>query len=499
MSKVPGSKPKVLPLSQRWTGDLGPWTVFVVCFLIRSLAWAGYAKGGIYEMTKDLTNTPGSSLMAQGIYSLAISVGEVTAGGATGDFNRTVFPGYFGGGFGSGLTFKILRSTIGTKLLLQDGFQVGVPLDASAQIDFSDSLQPSSMASGLAVVITANHLGQRRDDTAKFQTSLDTVNKRLTITPDVQWDANTLYDIVMTPQLLSVDGFSLERIAHVPFVTVLDPHQDNVVLHPSLDDRGAPADSGAEPTAGSLNIHVPPESLAAFSAVLFTKDPVHTPLRVNPQIILDANEKARLSGSGYQIPLIIHEINAYDANGVALGPLAKSADLTFTLDRTSGLLAGASSLVRTNTLSWWVLDETHHLWAKMPASQHSAKGQITASASRFAVFALMGQASNSTIDSFVFPVPWRPHGPNAGTGPGQSGTVGDGLTFNNLPSECSIKIYAIGGELVRELRHSDTSGSIAQEKWDATTRGGAPVASGVYLWRVESPTDSKNGKLMIIR
>jgi hypothetical protein len=58
----------------------------------------------------------------------------------------------------------------------------------------------------------------------------------------------------------------------------------------------------------------------------------------------------------------------------------------------------------------------------------------------------------------------------------------------------------LSGELVRQIRHSDLASPVAgQETWDGNTSGGGHTASGVYLWRVESATDGKNGKLMVIR
>ena len=108
-------------------------------------------------------------------------------------------------------------------------------------------------------------------------------------------------------------------------------------------------------------------------------------------------------------------------------------------------------------------------------------------------------APRRRLGRLVFPLPWRPHGPNAGTGPGQTGTDSGGITFSNLPSECDIKIYTVSGSLVRQLHHSDLTGPVAQQVWDGNTSGGEHAASGVYLWRVESSADSKNGKLMVIR
>jgi len=75
------------------------------------------------------------------------------------------------------------------------------------------------------------------------------------------------------------------------------------------------------------------------------------------------------------------------------------------------------------------------------------------------------------------------------------------LNFVGLPSECTIKIYTLAGDLVREIHHSDAGSPLSQgrEAWDAKTAHGDPAASGVYLWRVDSSVDGKNGKLMIIR
>jgi hypothetical protein len=124
---------------------------------------------------------------------------------------------------------------------------------------------------------------------------------------------------------------------------------------------------------------------------------------------------------------------------------------------------------------------------------------VAGAVTQFSVYALMGSAATDASAVFVFPVPWRPHGPNAGEGPGQTGTEGGGITFSNLPSECTIKIYTMSGSLVRTLSHSDLAGPVGQEKWDGNTSGGEHAASGVYLWRVESSADSKNGKLILIR
>ena len=114
--------------------------------------------------------------------------------------------------------------------------------------------------------------------------------------------------------------------------------------------------------------------------------------------------------------------------------------------------------------------------------------------------ALQGAAIAGPVSNvYVFPNPWRPHGPRAGNGSGQTGTDAGGITFANLPPECRIRIYTMSGRLVRDLRHSDAGAAPGLETWDGTTAAGGHAASGVYLYRAESASDGKNGTFMVIR
>ena len=116
--------------------------------------------------------------------------------------------------------------------------------------------------------------------------------------------------------------------------------------------------------------------------------------------------------------------------------------------RAQGLAAGAGTPIRIQTLSLWSLDSAHALWVKMPDTRPNGSG-VAGAVTQFSVYALMGSADSDASSVFVYPVPWRPHGPNAGEGPGQTGTQSGGITFSNLPSECTIKIYTVSGSHVR--------------------------------------------------
>jgi hypothetical protein len=75
------------------------------------------------------------------------------------------------------------------------------------------------------------------------------------------------------------------------------------------------------------------------------------------------------------------------------------------------------------------------------------------------------------------------------------------IHFANLPDTCTIRIYSIDGDLVRELEHAvDRVDPLANhETWDLITRNTQLVVSGLYYWVVESSDgDTQIGKLVFI-
>ncbi|MCP5061800.1 MAG: hypothetical protein GY936_04960, partial [Ignavibacteriae bacterium] len=60
------------------------------------------------------------------------------------------------------------------------------------------------------------------------------------------------------------------------------------------------------------------------------------------------------------------------------------------------------------------------------------------------------------------------------------------INFINLPAECTIKIYTVSGDLVKELvkDYSPTNGAMS---WNLVSEDGMDVASGLYIYHVEAP------------
>lgn len=70
------------------------------------------------------------------------------------------------------------------------------------------------------------------------------------------------------------------------------------------------------------------------------------------------------------------------------------------------------------------------------------------------------------------------------------------VQFVNLPPDAVIAIFSANGNFVASVA-PNSSGKTAT--WDLRTEQGKEVGSGVYIYRVQSPTQSSSGKLMIIR
>lgn len=90
----------------------------------------------------------------------------------------------------------------------------------------------------------------------------------------------------------------------------------------------------------------------------------------------------------------------------------------------------------------------------------------------------------------VVPNPYRAS--EAWDQPGQSE-----LHFINLPEQSTIKIYTVSGDLVRTLKHSDPVRDF--ERWDLKSDHQKDVASGIYIYRIESGSFEFQSKFIVIR
>lgn len=74
---------------------------------------------------------------------------------------------------------------------------------------------------------------------------------------------------------------------------------------------------------------------------------------------------------------------------------------------------------------------------------------------------------------------------------------GHEVHFINLPPRAKIRIYTVSGDLVAEIDHNDTVRDFA--RWDLKNESGRDVASGIYMYRVETDQFSVQNRFVVIR
>lgn len=70
------------------------------------------------------------------------------------------------------------------------------------------------------------------------------------------------------------------------------------------------------------------------------------------------------------------------------------------------------------------------------------------------------------------------------------------LQFIHLPENCTIRIYTLGGDLVRTLEHNDGTGTA---DWNLLSRDGLDISPGIYIYSVESEYGSRLGRFAVIK
>jgi hypothetical protein len=74
------------------------------------------------------------------------------------------------------------------------------------------------------------------------------------------------------------------------------------------------------------------------------------------------------------------------------------------------------------------------------------------------------------------------------------------LLFYNLPPECTITILDVSGQIIDVINFASADPNNGSVFWDMFSKDGIEVASGLYIYAVESPTGGqKIGHFAILR
>lgn len=81
---------------------------------------------------------------------------------------------------------------------------------------------------------------------------------------------------------------------------------------------------------------------------------------------------------------------------------------------------------------------------------------------------------------------------------GASAVRGEEISFVNLPPNATIRIYTAGGEFVHEIIHASPYPA-SNATWDLRTEANRQIATGVYVYIVETDDAKKVGKFIVVR
>ncbi|MDD5688591.1 MAG: fibronectin type III domain-containing protein [Elusimicrobia bacterium] len=132
------------------------------------------------------------------------------------------------------------------------------------------------------------------------------------------------------------------------------------------------------------------------------------------------------------------------------------------------------------TLGWY--DENNQRWVALPTTIYPDDNKVVGKSNHLSKFALLESVATNGGIVKVYPSPFNPV-KNV-----------QGLTIEGLTAGAVVKIYTVGGVLVRELIESGNSGKVV---WDGKNDGGKGIASGVYIGFIENSTGVKKVKIVV--
>ena len=75
----------------------------------------------------------------------------------------------------------------------------------------------------------------------------------------------------------------------------------------------------------------------------------------------------------------------------------------------------------------------------------------------------------------------------------------DRLAFVNLPTVCDVHIYTLAGDHIITLEHRDYGGDSGEQYWDLRNDSGRGIASGLYVYCIQTCDEHAVGTFAVIR
>jgi flagellar hook assembly protein FlgD len=126
-------------------------------------------------------------------------------------------------------------------------------------------------------------------------------------------------------------------------------------------------------------------------------------------------------------------------------------------------------------------------WVIIPDSSLGTGGAVSGRTTHLTEFRVVIAAPITNLSqATVYPNPYRPS---------VAAQLVQGITIDQVPANTVIKIYTIGGELVKQFNVGAT-GTVV---WNAKNEDGQDVASGVYYALLNGGGETKTVKIAVQR
>ena len=348
----------------------------------------------------------------------------------------------------------------------------GVYADVTIKVVFSEEMDQATL-NCITVTDIRDKDGAVTSTLVSGTTSYNTSTSELTLTPASAVGYNHKFRVAVAATARDLAGNLLAAATNFTFETIANYSESNTVISGNQKVK-------VEIAAGATGTD--------YYSMKISTDPANAPDEVTPADITTANGKLT---STYQLTNILCEINLYDNSGSQLsGGLAGDAYVTMTYPdaNNDGIVDGTAASVKESNLKIYYLNEAAQVWEEVTGSVvDTTANTVRVKVAHFSVFALIGtegSASSDLKNAHAFPVPFKPS---------LGHTV---ITFSNLTAAAKIKIYTISGELIIELEETGNDGKY---EWDAKTKEGKLLASGVYIYYIYDDSGYKTGKFMVVK
>ncbi|MBI4056003.1 MAG: right-handed parallel beta-helix repeat-containing protein [Elusimicrobia bacterium] len=339
---------------------------------------------------------------------------------------------------------------------------VGVDVTTSVTVRFTMGIDTTSLNNGFSVRAVLDKDGNSLDQVIPGSIMFSSATKRLSFSPTSSLSFNYTYEVRVTTDVKDTGNRPIFDGATWRFTTLFDHAVSNTIVSPTEIKLSIPA--GAFSGSGYILISTTVQNVMVQSA-----------------------NRNLLSRDSFMSPIKTFTVEAWSNSGSKMQPAVMlTAVVPFDDINRDGFVDGINTRIRKKTLSLWWLDEPSQSWTRIPGgSVNSLTNTVTSSLPHFSTFALIGAQDTSLQDSYAFPVPYVPSQ--------QTTRV---ITFKNLSSKATIRIYTVSGSLVNTIEETDGDG---QTTWDVKNASGENVASGVYLYLITNDKEKTKGKLIVVR